>query len=78
MRVQRRPLLDGPPAESEALASYIEDLRAYVTARGASFHDDRGDTNQPLSIYADGDHLRFDQRIPYTERFAAPHASFFQ
>jgi hypothetical protein len=78
VRVQRRPLPDGPPAQSEALAGSIDDLRAYVTAGGASFHDDRGDAHQPLSIYTDGDHLRFDQRIPYTERFARTHAAFFQ
>lgn len=78
VRVQRRPLPDGPPAQAEALERYIEDLRTYVTARGAYFHDDRGDPNQPLSAYADGDHLRFDQRIPYTERFARAHAAFFQ
>ena len=78
VRVQRRPSPDGPPRQSAALARYIDDLRAYVTSRGAWFHDDRGDANQPLSVYADGDHLRFDQRIPYTERFARSHASFFQ
>ena len=78
VRVQRRPLPDGPPGQSAALARYVEDLRTYVTARGASFHDDRGDPNQPLSVYADGDHLRSDQRIPYTERFARSHAAFFQ
>ena len=78
VRVQRRPSPHGPPQQSAALARYIDDLRAYVTSRGALFHDDRGDANQPLSIYADGDHLRFDQRIPYTERFARSHASFLQ
>ena len=78
VRVQRRPAPDGPPEQSAALARYVEDLRAYVTARGASFHDDRGDPDQPLSVYADGDHLRSDQRIPYTERFARSHAAFFQ
>ena len=78
VRVQRRPAPNGPPEQSAALARYVEDLRAYVTARGASFHDDRGDPDQPLSVYADGDHLRSDQRIPYTERFARSHAAFFQ
>jgi hypothetical protein len=78
VRVQRRPLPDGPPEQSAALARYIEDLREYVTARGALFHDDRGDPAQSLSVYADGDHLRSDQRIPYTERFARSHAAFFQ
>ena len=78
VRVQRRPLAGGPPEQSAALARYVEDLRDYLTARGAYFHDDWGDANQPLSIYADGDHLRFEERIPYTERFARAHAAFFQ
>jgi hypothetical protein len=78
IRVQRRPLPDGPPEQTEALARYIADLRAYLAARGASFHDDRGDPHQPLSVYADGDHLQSSQRIPYTERFARAHAAFFQ
>lgn len=78
VRVQRRPLAGGPPEQSAALVRYIEDLRDYVTARGAYFHDDWGDANQPLSVYADGDHLRFEERIPYTERFARAHAAFFQ
>ena len=78
IRVQRRPTESGPPPQSEALTRYLEALREYVTARGAYYHDDRGDPNQPLSVYADGDHLRPDQRLPYTERFARAHAAFFQ
>jgi hypothetical protein len=78
VRVQRRPMPNGPPPQSEALTGYLERLRAYVTARGAYFHDDYGDPNQPLAVYADGDHLRSDQRVPYTERFAKQHAAFFQ
>lgn len=78
IRVQRRPTESGPPPQSAALAKYLDDLRAYVTARGAYYHDDRGDPDQPLSIYADGDHLQRDQRLPYTERFARAHAAFFQ
>jgi hypothetical protein len=78
VRVQRRPTEDGPPPQSEALTRYLDDLRAYVTARGGYYHDERGDPNQPLSVYADGDHLRSDERLPYTERFARAHAAFFQ
>jgi hypothetical protein len=78
VRVQRRPSAEGPPDQSEALTRYIEDLRAYLIAHGASFHDDRGDPDQPLSAYADGDHLQSSQRMPYTERFARAHAAFFQ
>jgi hypothetical protein len=78
VRVQRRPLAEGPPEQPAALVQYVEDLRDYLTARGAYFHDDWGDATQPLSTYADGDHLRFEERIPYTERFARAHAPFFQ
>ena len=77
-RVQRRPAPDGPPPQPEALTRYLEQLRAYLTSRGAYYHDDHGDPNQPLDVYADGDHLRSDQRIPYSERFATQHAAFFQ
>ena len=45
-------------------------LAAYLERRGAYFHDDRGDADQPLAVYADGDHLRSDDASRYTERFA--------
>ena len=78
IRVQRRPRPDGPPDQSAALARYLEQLMGYLEQRGAYFHDDRGDADQPLAIYADGDHLRSDARPGYTERFAQRHARFFQ
>lgn len=78
IRVQRRPNPDGPPDQSDALAQYVDRLKAYLEQRGAYFHDDRGDADQPLAIYADGDHLRTDARPGYTERFARRHARFFQ
>jgi hypothetical protein len=78
VRVQRRPTPGGPPPQSEALIRYLERLRAYVTARGAYYHDDYGDPTQPLEVYADGDHLRSDQRLAYSERFAKQHAAFLQ
>jgi hypothetical protein len=78
IRVQRRPTPNGPPPQSEALIRYLERLRAYLTARGAYYHDDYGDPHQPLDVYADGDHLRSDQRLLYSERFAKQHAAFFQ
>jgi hypothetical protein len=78
IRVQRRPTEDGPAPQSDALIRYLQDLKAYVTGRGAYYHDDHGDPSQPLAVYADGDHLRSDQRLPYTERFARAHAAFFQ
>ncbi len=78
IRVQRRPQPDGPPDQSDALAQYVGKLGAYLERRGAYFHDDRGDADQPLAIYADGDHIRTDARPGYTERFAQKHARFFQ
>ena len=78
VRAQRRPSADGPPVQSEALRRYIERLNAYLTANGAYFHDDWGDPEQPLAVYADGDHLIRSAIIPYTDRFAEKHARFFQ
>ena len=78
IRVQRRPTPDGPPAQSEALRKYVEDLKAYLIANGAYFHDDWGDPEEPLSLYADGDHLTGEGRVRYTELFARRHARFFQ
>lgn len=78
IRVQRRPTADGPPPQSIALRKYVDDLTVYLTARDAYFHDDWGDPEAPLSLYADGDHLTAAGRIRYTERFAERHARFFQ
>lgn len=78
IRVQRRPLADGPPPQSIALRKYVDDLKAYFIARDVYFHDDWGDPEEPLSLYADGDHLTAAGRIRYTERFAGEHARFFQ
>ena len=78
IRVQRRPAPEGPPPQSDALKKYVEDLKAYVSARGAYFHDDWGDPDEPLSLYADGDHLTAEGRRLYTGRFAEKHARFFQ
>lgn len=78
IRVQRRPTADGPPPQSPRLQRYVRDLAAYLTDQGAYFHDDWGDIEEPLSLYADGDHLTGAGRIRYTENFAARHAGYFQ
>ena len=78
IRVQRRPRADGPPAQSDALQRYVHDLRAYLEARGVYYGDDYGDPSLPIDVYADGDHLRPQARIPYTENCAKRHARFFQ
>jgi hypothetical protein len=67
VRVQRRPTAEGPPAQSPALAAYIRALRAYVTARGAIFHDDTGEPALTLDMYEDGDHVARHARRRYTE-----------
>jgi len=78
VRAQRRPTESGPPPQSEALTAYLQKLQQYLAANGAYYHDDRGDVAQPLAVYADGDHLKPEERIPYTDRFAEVHARFFQ
>jgi hypothetical protein len=78
IRVQRRPTPDGPPVQSPALKQYADDLKTYLLEHGAYYHDDWGDPEEPLSLYADGDHLTGAGRIRYTELFAQRHARFFQ
>ncbi len=67
VRVQRRPNGDVPPPQAPNLQRYVSDLKAWLTANGALFHDDWGDPGQPESIYADGDHIR--DRRHYTALF---------
>lgn len=78
IRVQRRPLAGGPPAQPEALTRYLQALEAYLEEHGGYFHDDWGDPDQPLAAYADGDHLVREARIPYTDRFLEKHALIFR
>jgi hypothetical protein len=67
VRVQRRPVDNKPPYQSPALRQYIADLKAYVEARGAIFHDDTGDPKLTLEMYEDGDHVNEEWRVYYTE-----------
>ncbi len=67
VRVQRRPTAHRPPPQSASLRRYVNDLRAYVTSRGALFHDDTGDPALTLDMYGDGDHLARHSRQLYTE-----------
>ena len=78
IRVQRRPAADGPPPQPADLTGYVNALKGYLEAHGAYFHDDWGDPDEPLSIYADGDHLTAEGRLRYTQRFAERHARFLQ
>jgi hypothetical protein len=65
--VQRRPTGTVPPPQSPALQQYVRQLKAWLEAQGALFHDDWGDPEMPESIYKDGDHVR-DRRL-YTDIF---------
>ncbi len=67
VRVQRRPVGNRPPEQSPALVQYVADLRAWLEANGALFHDDTGDPELTLDLYEDGDHVGDRQR--YTEIF---------
>lgn len=78
IRVQRRPSAGGPPQQSPGLTSYVNALKSYLESHGAYFYDDWGDPDEPLTAYADGDHLTAEARIRYTQRFAERHARFLQ
>ena len=67
VRVQRRPVGNKPPEQSPALVRYVADLRAWLEANGAMFHDDTGDPELTLDLYEDGDHV--GDRHRYTEIF---------
>jgi hypothetical protein len=67
IRVQRRPVDGKPPYQSPALRRYVRDLKDYVEARGARFHDDTGDSALTLDMYEDGDHIGRNYRRLYTE-----------
>ena len=51
-------------------------LRVLLPA-GISFYTFQS-MSYTIDVYADGDHLRSDQRLAYSERFAKQHAAFLQ
>jgi hypothetical protein len=67
VRVQRRPIGGRPPEQSEALVRYVSDLKEWLGRNGALFHDDTGDPEMTLDLYADGDHV--GNRRRYTDIF---------
>jgi hypothetical protein len=69
VRVQRRPIGGRPPVQSEALRRYVGDLRRYLDARDACFHDDTGDPAMTIEMYEDGDHIARHARDRYTTMF---------
>jgi hypothetical protein len=69
VRVQRRPVDGQPPRQSRALRRYVDGLRAYVAAHGGVLHDDTGDPDMTLDMYADGDHIARAAKARYTTLF---------
>lgn len=67
VRVQRRPIDNRPPEQSEALKRYVARLRDYIVANGGIWRDDTGDPELTLQMYDDGDHMSLDWRARYTE-----------
>lgn len=78
IRVQRRPVGNRPPLQSPELQRYAQQLRAYLAANGAYYHDDWGDPEQPLSIYEDGDHIARDYQRYYSELFYRKNPELFR
>jgi hypothetical protein len=67
VRVQRRPIGGQPPEQSDPLVRYVADLRQWLDRNGMLFHDDTGDPEMTLDLYADGDHV--GNRRAYTDIF---------
>jgi hypothetical protein len=69
VRVQRRPLPDGPPPQSAELTRYIDALKHYLSAAGVGYYDFTGDPELTLDHYLDGDHIRGDWKPQSTDLF---------
>lgn len=71
VRVQRRPVGNKAPPQSERMQEYMKQFRAYAEREGMYFHDDTGDPMQTLAMYEDGDHIARAHRQRYTRQFRA-------
>jgi hypothetical protein len=60
------------------LQEYVRQLREYLEANGAYFHDEWGDPELPLSIYSDGDHIGRDAFLHCTELFCRRNPRLFR
>jgi hypothetical protein len=69
VRVQRRPLPDGPPPQSAQLTRYIGALQRYLAGEGVGYYDFTGDPELTLDRYLDGDHIRADWKPQSTDLF---------
>ena len=78
VRVQRRPVNDRPPVQPPALREYMRQLRDYLEANGAYFHDEWGDPELRLSLYSDGDHIAPHGLLHCTELFYRRNPGLFR
>jgi hypothetical protein len=78
VRVQRRPLVNGPPPQSAELTRYIGGLKQYLAAQGVGFYDFTGDPELTLDHYLDGDHIRSEWKPESTDLFLRRLKTYFQ
>jgi len=57
IRVQKRPLGNMPPVQSDDLKRYISNLQDYLLKEKCIFYDFTGDPRITLSMYGIGDHI---------------------
>ncbi|MEA3150792.1 MAG: hypothetical protein QOD56_1731 [Gammaproteobacteria bacterium] len=69
VRVQRRPTLQGPPAQRPELQDYMKKFGAYASARGAELYDFTGDPELTVDHYLDGDHISAAWKPESTDLF---------
>lgn len=69
IRVQRRPIDDKPPVQSEELKKYIIDLKSYLSKQDCIYYDFTGDPRLKLSMYRNGDHIDAKFTKEYTTIF---------
>ncbi len=70
VRGKRRPNPDGSPLKQpEYLRKYIADLSAWIASEGMLFIDDTGDARLTLDLYEDGDHMKREAKVFYTDLF---------
>jgi hypothetical protein len=68
VRARRRPSPDGSPArQPDYLRKYVADLSAWIESQGMLFVDDTPDARLTLDLYEDGDHMKRDARVFYTD-----------
>lgn len=68
-RVKRRPQEGNIREDEPELIEYIEDLRTYLEANGATLVDETNDETLGIEYYSDGDHVDEAMMPQYTEHF---------